>query len=310
MPLVNSLGGKYGYGSLAAKAEQALWRRWRFRLDARGHEARARLPFAEMSTEGCTYPDAAWRQTPLLHTHMWQSAVLGQMGGLKHVFTPAGYNMSMRVGPDHRRTRNRYKALSEVIGVPFARLTAGTQIHGTIIAVASRSDCADVPRFLDGVDGLVTNERTVPLMALSADCPIVLLVEPIRGVLGVAHSGWRGTVAGMPGCLVRSLQEHFAVTPRDLVAVISPGAGQCCYEIRDDVRVLVGRAGNGNRVRCHDGRLLLDLAGMIADQLATAGVPPSRIHLPNVCSICNEGCYSFRRDGRGTGHAGFVACLV
>jgi hypothetical protein len=161
----------------------------------------------------------------------------------------------------------------------------------------------------DGVDGLVTTEPDTPLMALSADCPLLLLFDARQRVLALAHSGWRGTLAGMPTRLVEAMGSKGGAHPEDLLAVISPSARACCYEIKDDVREQVARtvASPDRFIRREGGRMFLDLGGLIAAQLSATGVPAKAIHLPEQCSICDERFYSYRRQGPDVGHAALVA---
>ena len=242
----------------------------------------------------------------------WQSEVLAQLPNFVHIFTPRGFNMSPHSGPGTDNTRARWRAVCAALGVPHERLVAGRQVHRAGIAhVISRGDGADGAQILEGIDGLVTTERSVPLMALSADCPLVILYDTRRHVLGLAHSGWRGTLAGMPAKIVKTLQSDCGASPNDLLAVISPSALACCYEIQDDVRrQVIDASGSDHRIRTEGGATYLDLAALIVDQLLAAGLADKAVHLPERCTICDNRFHSYRREGPDTGHAAMFACLL
>ena len=136
-------------------------------------------------------------------------------------------------------------------------------------------------RVLEGVDGLVTAEPDVPLMALSADCPVLLLYDTHRHALGIAHTGWRGTLAGMPGKLAATLRSECHANPNAMLAVVSPSALVCCYEIKEDVwRKANDATGDADRyVRIERGKMYLDLSALIANQLLEAGLSRESIQI-------------------------------
>ncbi len=265
-------------------------------------------PASVRTVSGRIYPSAGWEYAPLAGLPCWRSTGLAALPGLVHAFTGLGGNMSTQSGADAKSSPARRQAVCAALGLDAARLSAGRQVHGTAVAAAG---CAGVG-VLDDIDGLVTAAQGVPLLALSADCPLVVLYDPTHAVLGIGHTGWRGTVAGMPRVLAARLAEAGA----DLTAtkaVVSPCAGPGAYEIQDDVRRQVDAATGGRSaafVRRDGGRMYLDLPGLIADQLVAAGVPAERIHLPEQCTITDDRFYSYRRQGPNQGHAGLVVGLT
>jgi YfiH family protein len=240
---------------------------------------------------------------------MWQAAALTRFERLGHVFTPAGYNISLRSGPNHSDSAARRAQLADSLGAAAGLLRAGDQVHGVDIASVrgANAEACVTP----STDGLVTNTPGVTLLAQTADCPLVLLYSPARHALALGHSGWRGTFAGMPTQLTCKLSAEFGVDPGDVIAVVAPSAGACCYEIRDDVfgQLAAFRKDAERFVRRADGRMYLDLGELIATQLVESGLSHNSVHLPAQCSICDERFYSYRRQGAGGGHAALAACL-
>ena len=77
--------------------------------------------------------------------------------------------------------------------------------------------------------------RVGVLGTIVADCVPILLYDPRRHVLGLAHAGWRGTVGKIAAETVRTLTEAFGTDPADIVAGIGPSIGPCCYEVGQEV---------------------------------------------------------------------------
>lgn len=229
--------------------------------------------------------------------------------GLVHAFATRPLNVAPRDGDGAAERATSRAIMATDLGLDAERLRYCMQVHETHVAVV---DETTPPGALGGCDGVVTVAAGVPLMTFSADCPLVLVHDPRRRVLGLAHASWRCTVGGIVPRLVGVMQSTFGCHPADLQGGIGPGAGPCCYEVQQDVyaaaAVLDGRDEFFAR---RGGRMYFDLWAANAAQLAAAGLPPSGIELAGVCTMCrNDVFYSFRREGRGCGHFGLLAALL
>lgn len=238
---------------------------------------------------------------------MLQSGLLGA-NGVAHAFTMRPDNLSLPSGPQHNRAAACRAALCVALGAEAHRLTTMRQVHGAGVAVVSREQEGTD---LEQVDALVVDRPGVPLLALSADCPLVVVCDPVRAVLGVAHAGWRGTLAGIARGLVDAMVTSCGARPPDMVAAVGPSAGPDRYEVGPEVRdQAAGCLPGGERFfRRRGDTLLLDLWTANVDQLCRAGLDPRRIDLAAHCTIGDERFHSYRRDGAATGHAALVALL-
>jgi YfiH family protein len=182
------------------------------------------------------------------------------------------------------------------------------QVHDRQIAVV---EPALEGQRVDSADGLIVNRPGVPLMALSADCPLVVACDPARGVLGMAHAGWRGMLGGIVRRLIDAMVERFGCRAEAISAAISPSAGPCCYQVGDEVtrRAAETLPDSEQHLRRHDGMVFFDLWSACLAQLRSAGIRPQRIDLAARCTICDPRFFSYRRDGPTTGHAGLIATL-
>jgi polyphenol oxidase len=145
------------------------------------------------------------------------------------------------------------------------------------------------PGFAGEADALVTSERDVSLVVAVADCvPVALVGE--RGV-GMVHSGWRGTLAGISGKAARELGDAGALS-----AYIGPGIRGCCYEVSEELAErFAARFGAG----VVSGRYL-SLPAAIKVDLERVGV--AEVHDLGLCSGCRlDLFYSHRKQGPLTG---------
>jgi YfiH family protein len=229
--------------------------------------------------------------------------------GVVHAFSTRPMDMAPRDGPDApRRAVHRARMVTDW-GLDPARLCYCEQVHETRLVVVDEGHSGGG---LPECDGAVTALVGRSLMAFSADCPLVLLLDPVRRVLGLVHASWRCTVARLTLGLVELMSERFGCRPAELRAGVGPGAGPCCYEVQRDV--YEAAAGLTDREQCfykREGRLYFDLWEANRSLLVGAGVPGENIEVAGICTMCrNDVFYSYRREGPGCGHFGLLAALT
>ncbi|HEX4564117.1 MAG TPA: polyphenol oxidase family protein [Solirubrobacteraceae bacterium] len=200
--------------------------------------------------------------------------------------------------------------LRETIGA--RGLARGYQVHGTHVRWVTEVPSSDGPlmRPDDEADGQATPRTRVGAVVLTADCLPVALVRD-RAV-AMLHAGWRGLAAGV---LEEGVSLLRAQRPGpDIIAVIGPGAGACCYEVGPEVHAAFGD-GRGSKIGQQTGQQIgqrgeranIDLRAIARERLLAAGV--SAVHDVDVCTICDERFFSHRREGEHAGRQGGVAWL-
>jgi hypothetical protein len=145
-------------------------------------------------------------------------------------------------------------------------------VHGAEVAVVAAPWTAGAgPR----ADAAVTDIPGLALGIVTADCAPVLLADTRTGVIGAAHAGWRGALAGVLEATVAAMVRLGADAAR-ITAAIGPCIAQASYEVAADLRdaVLAGDAADARFLApgARDGRWQFDLAGYCASRLRAAGV--------------------------------------
>ena len=206
---------------------------------------------------------------------------------------------------------NRHR-LAAMLAISPEKMVGCQQVHGTQVAVvgvqdAGRGVMAGVPA-IRGCDALVTATPDLYLLALSADCPPVFFYDPVRRVVGLAHSGWKGTVGRISANVVRAMSHNFASRPRDIVAAVGPGIGRCCYTVREDVVQAVEQAFSDAWTQVghcppllsrHDGAFWFDIPSAIYRTLLEAGIPPASISVEGICTAHNRHIFYSHRGEAG-----------
>jgi YfiH family protein len=154
---------------------------------------------------------------------------------------------------------------------------------------------------VQGVDGLITNQRGVSLFATFADCYPIVLWDPVKRAAGLAHAGWRGTAAGVVGAAVEAMHGEYGSAPEDIRAGIGPGICGRCYEVGAEV----AEQFDARFVKPSGEKFLLDLAAANRAQLEAAGV--SNVHVLGLCTKETGYLPSHRRTPDGTRFGAIVA---
>lgn len=186
-------------------------------------------------------------------------------------------------------------AVCEALGVDSRRLVVPNQVHSANIRPNTDVSFAET-------DGVVVVAPGVPVMLMFADCTPVVLYDPKRHVGAVVHAGWRGTaqsIAYKAACL---LQEEYGCRAEDLVGVIGPAVGGCCYEVSDEVvEAVSGTVGMDSQFFVQvnaAGRPQVDLQTVNQLQLEEAGI--RALETLGYCTRCEEAdLFSYRRGENG-----------
>ena len=221
-------------------------------------------------------------------------------------------NLALHVGDDVEKVLRNREAFAEAIGVDASRFTTCQQVHGSkVVRVTEElvgSGAKDFVNTIADTDALITDITDVPLLLFYADCVPVLLADVETGAIGLAHAGWRGTVANIGAKTLTAMVEAFGTKPENVLAAIGPSIGACCYEVDDFVR---------DQARGYEeffaakggGKYQLDLWGMNVKQLVEAGVPQDNISVAGVCTNDNVDLFcSYRAEQGKTGRMGVCLC--
>lgn len=235
--------------------------------------------------------------------------------GLVHAITTRPQNYAPHRGLGRADAIRWRRRVCDILGVPFEGLTAPQQVHRSEVL---RIEDGDIGRGRDGrgsavplVDGLITERPNVPLILLSADCPLVCAYDPDRPAIGAVHASWQGTMARAGENLVYQMHRALGSDPGRLLTAITPSAGPCCYEVGPEVR-RVARSrldGADSYFAPRHDRFMFDLWSANRQQLIAAGVSPDRIEVAGLCSICDRRFWSHRRDGPDAGRSALFVAL-
>lgn len=154
------------------------------------------------------------------------------------------------------------------------------------------------------VDGLVTDVPGAVLITSYADCVPLYFLDPVKKVIGLSHSGWRGTVERMGAVTVAKMQKEYGCDPTDILACVGPSICQDCYEIGPEVaeefyKAFTEEEAEQILAKNQAGRYQLDLWKANALILKGAGIRREHMAITNVCTCCNPDLLFSHRYTKG-----------
>ena len=241
-----------------------------------------------------------WNLTESAGVPLLVSPLLEETGIVKRGFSTklggvskgdcATMNISTTRGDDPEAVNENRRRLAAAIGVEESKMVYTNQTHTTNVVVVDETNYG---KTMPETDGMITNVPGLCLVTFYADCVPLYFVDPVKRVIGLSHSGWRGTVHKMAIATVRKMQETFGCDPVDIRSVVGPSICQECYEVSEDV-IDEFRANYKETdwdslfYRKENGKYQLDLWRANEINLLDAGVKAEHMAVTNVCTCCNH----------------------
>ena len=266
--------------------------------------------------------------------------LLEQTGIVEHCFTTrlggvsqgccSSLNLSFTRGDDVECVLENFRRVGGLLGIELEQFVCSNQTHTTNIRLVTKEDAGKGiirPMDYENIDGLITNESGICLSLFFADCVPVYFFDPVNHVIGLAHSGWKGTVDQISAKMLMRMKEAFGTTPQEVLVVIGPSICQDCYEVSEDVAIAFQKVYNISTIERtkqvanenapqilsagkSTGKYQLNLWEAIRQTLTKNGVLLEHIQSPDICTCCNPNLlFSHRASGGKRGNLGAFMML-
>ncbi len=204
----------------------------------------------------------------------------------------ASLNCGLGSGDDPALIAENRRRVADAV-LPGLALTGAYQVHGNrCIIVDDKSDLTARPE----ADALATRTPGIVLGILTADCVPVLFADREAGVIGAAHAGWKGALAGITDATLAAM-ESLGADRVNIAAAIGPCIGRASYEV-DDAFVERFTADDPANERFFvagkPGHATFDIAAYVAARLAAAGVARIAIGGQDTYAL-QQDYFSYRR---------------
>ena len=216
-----------------------------------------------------------------------------------------GMNISFETKDTSANVAMNRIILSEAVEIPLDNFVMQNQVHGNeVVVITSKDKGKGVFSHKDVVgncDGMITNEIGICLFLFGADCVPILFYDPIKQVIGAAHSGWQGTVKKIAKSVVTKMTETYNSNPKDIIVGIGPSISMKNYEVGNNVTEAVlaafGTTNGFMQLNEKTGKMHFDMWTTCKKTLIKAGVLENNIEISELCTFENkELFFSARRD--------------
>lgn len=249
--------------------------------------------------------------------------ILKGQAGLKHGFSTKlggvskdvyeSMNLGFGRGDSDENVHENYRRMALALDMDYERMCLSQQTHTTNIRVITEEDAGNGithPLPYTDIDGMITNVKNLPLVTFYADCVPLFFYDPVKEVIGLSHSGWRGTVGKIGKKTVELMSETYGSNPKDIICCVGPSICKNCYEVSGDVASQFDRIFTSSSIFNPDDtdKYMLDLWGACKQTFMEAGVPEENIEVTDYCTRCNPDLfYSHRIMGA---HRGSLAAFM
>lgn len=188
----------------------------------------------------------------------------------------------------------------------IGNLTSNVQIHSDIVNIVDENN---IGQKKDG-DALITNVKDVPLLIFTADCVPIAIIDKKNKAIGLAHAGWRGTYEKIAKKTIESMTTNYNTDVEDVVCVIGPSIGPCCYEVSKELiekfNTILTNSEEGFYI-IEGNKYYLDLWKVNEYILRCAGVKKENIINLNICTSCRcEEFHSYRKQDKTPNRIGMI----
>ena len=205
-----------------------------------------------------------------------------------------------------KRPKQDWRGQPFMVGEEIFTLLSTRQVHGGGVVVFKGEPRREPEQIWrkEG-DALVTGVPGYALGVFTADCLPIILFDPVQGVVGIVHTGWRGTARAICQKALKEMTETYDSISENVLAAMGPCIGPCCYEVDGPVKEVYAEAGLPWERFSHPlgrKRWSLDLPRANTYLLTVAGMREENIHSLELCTSCQRDTfYSYRAEGKTSG---------
>ncbi len=184
--------------------------------------------------------------------------------------------------------------------IEYKQIVTLDQIHSTNIAVLKDKANVGAERIED-TDGVIAQAKNTVLTTITADCLPLVFVDKKRGIIGISHQGWRGSLKRLAVKMIVRMVK-LGSRKKDIIIAIGPGIGICCYDVDEDryfefkeeMEQYSDRIFSMRQGQRHLNLLLLNYLLLI-----DAGIKKENIDFFPFCTRCNKKRFFSLRGGKG-----------
>ncbi len=194
------------------------------------------------------------------------------------------------------------KLVCKGLNIPIENLYIPQQTHSSNVEIINPKK-----KIYPQCDGLITNKKNIAIALNFADCVPLVFYDSTKKVVAISHAGWRGTVEKIGLKTVKLMIKNFNCNPEEIIAIIGPSIGRCCFQVKDDVLEQLHNSIDNQNLKAFSNNHA-DLKLINKYQLLATGI--KKIDVCEYCTSCNnELFFSYRKENGNTARHSAVIML-
>lgn len=232
---------------------------------------------------------------------------------LKDLEAPELGNMALHACTDpHIVLRNRQE-LASSLGTDLNSFVCANQTHSAnfhhVIAADKGKGAFILDTAIPETDALYTVEPDIVLCSFTADCVPVIFYDDVKGLVGVIHSGWQGTIKEITLAVMNHIIEHEGCRPENIHVYLGPALSQERFEVDEDVYLKYKKLLYADEFMYFEpetGKYHIDNQLTVKKQSELARIPSSQITMDRTCTFNSPEGFSYRQDKKSGRHLSFI----
>lgn len=203
-----------------------------------------------------------------------------------------------------------YHKLSKIMNIPTQNMLRIPQTHTKEVRIIDASNGGEgiLSPAETGYDGMITNQSGILLCTVEADCVPVYILDPVNKVIGMVHSGWRGTAGNIAVNAIKLMNEQYGSDMKNILVALGPCICEKCYEVTGELidefrinysateisQIFVPECDEKGQII--ENKYLLNLPKAIELSLLNAGIRSENFLTSPYCTKETKWLCSYRRE--------------
>lgn len=222
-------------------------------------------------------------------------------------------NMALHACVNSEHVLINLKKLAHSLQCSLDNFVCANQTHSANFHEVTAADkgrgAAQIKTAIQDTDALYTYEPNVFLCSFTADCVPITFYNEKRGLIGVVHSGWQGTVKEITLKLFKHLILNEQCEPSDFQIHIGTALSQHKFAVDEDVYIkfkALSYADDFMYYNDETSKYHIDNQLTVKRQCELAGIPSECITIDRTCTFIDENEFSYRQDKKTGRHLSFI----
>lgn len=238
-----------------------------------------------------------------------------RFGGVStNEYTSLNLNYNKNDYPNN--VRKNFEILGKKLGVGLDKMVLSHQVHDKNILHVNKSHGGmGIIRKRDysNIDALVTDEANLLLITHYADCVPLYFYDPVKKVIALVHSGWKGTLLNIGVETLKELKGIYGCNMSDVHVAFGPHIQSCCFEVDSDVADMFHKTFScAKRFTClkENNKWHIDLKRIIMYNLLENGILESNVSGCQICTKCYKDVFFSHRGSKGITGTGTAFLMI